>query len=268
MWIKADALAARHEDAFRKEAAAQFALDRRAVLAVIGEAKRKSLQRKAAIQWESALPDIRDVLTQAGDRWREAFTPLMAGVVKDAAEHWQVEAGMTFDVRNLEAEQWFVDHALKFSQPLIDTSEREIAALLQQGAREGWSVPQMQDTLTQMFEQWISGNVDAADFAGERLPPWRSEAIARTSTMQAYNAGSTEIYRQNSVKAREWLATLDDRARDSHVEANGQVVDIDAPFAVGGYELMFPGDTSLGADLGEIVNCRCTVIPVLEDEDA
>lgn len=207
---------------------------------------------------------MRDVLNAAGVRWREAFTPLVRGVVDDAAGHWQTEAGLSFDVRNPQAEQWFNDYLLHFSDPIQKTSADEIAALLQQGAREGWSVPQMQTTLTQVFQQWIAGNTNAADFAGERLPPWRTEAIARTETLRAYAAGSTEIYKENGVQQKEWLSTSDDRTRDSHAEANGQVVGIDEPFDIGGYAMMQPGDAGLGAPPSEFVNCRCTVLPVLE----
>lgn len=232
------------------------------MLALVSSAKQQSLRRKATINWESLLPDVQDVLQQAGERWREAFVPLVAGVVEDAAEHWRVEAGIAFDVENLEAQAWFIDYMLQFSTPICDTSEREIAALLQQGQRDGWSVAEMQATLTDLFQQWVAGDVDAADFAGERLPPWRASAIARTETMRAYASGSMEIYRSAGVTEKEWLATQDDHTRDSHSEADGQVVGIDEPFNVGGVEMMQPGDPNAPPD--ETINCRCTVLPVVE----
>lgn len=264
LWTKADALATGHEAAFRREAAAQFSLDMRAVLAVVGDMKRASLQRKAAIQWEMLFDDVQKILSDAGARWREAFTPLVKGVVMDAAEHWQAAAGMAFDVTNLEAVQWFNDYTLQFSTAIQATSEREIAALLQQGAREGWSVPQMQRGLTQMFQQWIDGGVDAADFAGERLPPYRAEAIARTETIRAANAGSEAIYRANAVERKEWLAAIDSRTRDSHAIASGQIVGMDEAFQVGGFAMRYPGDPN--APPGETVNCRCVVLPVMAVE--
>lgn len=262
LWAKADKLATDHEDAFRKEAAAQFKLDQREVLALVGDAKRKSLTRKAAIQWEDLLPDVKQTLADAGRRWQEQFVPLIKGVVADAADHWQAEAGLSFDVRNLEAEQWFIDYTAKFSTPITDTSEREIAAILQQGQSDGWSVGQMQTTLTQLFQQWIDGSTDAADFAGERLPPWRAEAIARTETMRAYNAGSTEIYRDNGVEQREWLATLDNRTRDDHAAADGQIVGIDELFSVGDEDLDYPGDPSGSPE--NTIACRCSTAPIME----
>jgi uncharacterized protein with gpF-like domain len=42
---------------------------------------------------------------------------------------------------------------------------------------------------------------------------------------------------------------------------DGEQVAIDKPFSNG---LMFPGDSAGGP--GEVCNCRCTIMPVLEDE--
>lgn len=264
LWKAADDLAVAHEAAFQREAAAQFELDKRSVLALISEAKRSSLRRKAAIQWEALSGEVGDVFSAAGDRWREAYAPLIRGVVEDAAGHWQVETGIAFDVENLEAQAWFVDYLLQFSTPITDTSTREIAALLQQGTREGWSVGEMQKALEQLFRQWMDGDVEAADFAGERLPPWRTELIARTETVRAFAAGSWQLYKDAGVAEKEWLATTDERTRDSHRSADGQVRALDAAFDVGGYAMQYPGDMRSGAPLDEVANCRCTLLPVVE----
>jgi HK97 family phage portal protein len=52
LWQAADDLAVSHEQAFRDEAGRQFDRDKREILALVGEMKRKSLARKAAVQWE------------------------------------------------------------------------------------------------------------------------------------------------------------------------------------------------------------------------
>jgi hypothetical protein len=44
----------------------------------------------------------------------------------------------------------------------------------------------------------------------------------------------------------------------NHQAAN-QTVKIDEPFTVSGEQLRFPGDESLGASLGNVINCRCAV---------
>jgi len=88
----------------------------------------------------------------------------------------------------------------------------------------------------------------------------RSERIARTETQAAMNEGAVEAYRQSGVVERKmWLATLDARVRDAHLEAHRQVVEVEANFLVGGEAISHPGEGSPG----NAINCRCTVAPVI-----
>lgn len=56
-----------------------------------------------------------------------------------------------------------------------------------------------------------------------------------------------------------WNTILDGRERITHNIADGQMQPIAMPFEVGTSLLMYPKDTSLGADAAEIINCRCTL---------
>ena len=88
----------------------------------------------------------------------------------------------------------------------------------------------------------------------------RAVLIARTETHQAANyANFTSLDVVNIPNTRkEWVAVNDDRTRDDHVAANGQVVDKDGMFVVGGSQLRYPGDPS-GAPK-QVINCRCTFV--------
>lgn len=98
----------------------------------------------------------------------------------------------------------------------------------------------------------------------------RTSAIrtARTAVTAAENAGRLDTYRaaqDMGIKLKkQWLATLDNRTRHAHAMLDGQTVDVDKPFKVDGYELMYPGDSSAPGYL--VYNCRCTTIAVLFDE--
>ena len=92
---------------------------------------------------------------------------------------------------------------------------------------------------------------------------------ARTAVTAAQNAGRLDTYRAAQDMGielkKQWLATLDNRTRHAHAMLDGQTVDVDKPFKVDGYELMYPGDSSAPGYL--VYNCRCTQIAVLDDVD-
>jgi SPP1 gp7 family putative phage head morphogenesis protein len=81
----------------------------------------------------------------------------------------------------------------------------------------------------------------------------RAQRIARTESHLAVMKGAHEAMVQNGVTHRQWLASLDERTRPAHLEANGQVVAIDEPYIVDNEELMFPGDPE--GSPGNIINC-------------
>lgn len=54
-----------------------------------------------------------------------------------------------------------------------------------------------------------------------------------------------------------WVSEADDLVRPTHLQADGQDRKANVAFTVGGFRLMVPGDTSLGAPKRETINCRC-----------
>lgn len=87
---------------------------------------------------------------------------------------------------------------------------------------------------------------------------------ARTMTTSAENAGRSDSY----VRAKEmgipmeqvWLATLDERTRDSHRELDGEAIKVGdkwhhPKFSNG---LRYPGDPD--GPPAEVYNCRCTMV--------
>lgn len=91
----------------------------------------------------------------------------------------------------------------------------------------------------------------------------RSMAIrnARTATTGAQNAGKqdrfTDLSEQGVIMTKIWVATEDARTRFEHEMADGQEVDVDDNFEVGGEYLNYPGDP-VGSPWN-IENCRCTM---------
>lgn len=132
-------------------------------------------------------------------------------------------------------------------------------------------------------KQQITASVTSSILQGKSIPKIandlqhrmqdmnRTSAIrtARTAVTGAQNAGRLDTYKaaqDMGIKLKkQWLATLDNRTRHAHAMLDGQTVDVDKPFKVDGYDIMYPGDTSAPGYL--VYNCRCTQIAEVDGED-
>jgi SPP1 gp7 family putative phage head morphogenesis protein len=89
--------------------------------------------------------------------------------------------------------------------------------------------------------------------------------VLRTELHDAVEAGSQAGYQDaidQGVKGRvRWIATLDDRVRDTHAEMDGVYQDDDGMFR-GAIEAEYPGWPGLPPE--ERINCRCTTFFELE----
>ncbi len=98
---------------------------------------------------------------------------------------------------------------------------------------------------------------------------YRGENIARTESITALRAGQHESVQQaieegeitEEDATKVWDATSSTkggRTRDDHVEMDGQRRPFNQPFtAPDGSQLMYPGDSSMGAPASQTINCRC-----------
>lgn len=114
-------------------------------------------------------------------------------------------------------------------------------------------------------------------FLAEGVSAWQNRAltVARTELIGAYNAGTfagmvSEAKQVGGDWEKLWLSTEDQRVRpthhaaDFHLGSNPQRVNLFAPFIVGGFPLMFPGDPS--GPPQEVINCRCVPLMVRPGE--
>ena len=96
--------------------------------------------------------------------------------------------------------------------------------------------------------------------------------IARTETTRVENSAHQAVGDHGKELGfnmwKRWVATEDGRTRDEHAEADGQEVPIDEPFVVGGEEMMYPGDISLGASAGNVINCLDGNVNVFNSQNA
>jgi len=88
---------------------------------------------------------------------------------------------------------------------------------------------------------------------------------ARTAVTCAQNKARFDSYERAEelgIKMKKvWIATLDDRTRESHAELDGEEVDINEKFSNG---LMFPADPDPDVDPSQTYNCRCRMITQID----
>jgi uncharacterized protein with gpF-like domain len=127
------------------------------------------------------------------------------------------------------------------TQKILTTAAREATEM---GLSLGWGIPQIADEIRARSQVAISQA--------------RANRIARTEVIRASNLGAMTGARSTGLLLdKEWIATADDRTRDTHSAADQQIVHMEENFIVGGWPAMFPAAASLPAE--ESVNCRCTV---------
>lgn len=132
---------------------------------------------------------------------------------------------------------------------IAETTRNQIVSAVDQGYREGL------------------GTAAIAKQVRARVPEFtafRSALIARTETHGAANFGANAAAKETGLTLqKEWVAASDERTRDDHRRADGQVVAMDDAFNVGGESLMYPGDPRGSAD--QTVNCRCGISHIVVD---
>jgi uncharacterized protein with gpF-like domain len=134
------------------------------------------------------------------------------------------------------------------------------------------------ESIIKVIQQGYNDNISVADITRnlqQRFGWYKAQAlrIARTETTTATNY-ATMLAAENSEYELDkmWISTQDIRTRRppkslfDHLDMNGQVVNAEQPFFVGGEEIMYPGDPTGLA--GNIINCRCKIVfTIKEDAD-
>ena len=139
----------------------------------------------------------------------------------------------------------------KEKAPIMRKLESELTTAILKGE----SIPNIARRLKSVSEGYLSNTI----------------RIARTETTRVQNSARQSVGEYGKAHGfvifKEWVATNDARTRDEHRAADGQQVPIDKPFKVGGEELMYAGDISLGASGWNTINCRCTMINIIKKKE-
>lgn len=136
-------------------------------------------------------------------------------------------------------------YAASMVKGISDTKKKMIRTHILDGISEGEGIRELSKRIDTLYL--------------EQIIPNRSSVIARTETIRASNLGSQAGAKSTGLALKkEWIATLDARTREEHLSVNKQTVPMSEPYTVAGEKMMFPGDVSLGASAGNVIQCRCT----------
>lgn len=146
--------------------------------------------------------------------------------------------------------QFFFANLQVLVQMMTRTTRVDVIAIVQKGIVDGKS------------------NADIAKDirrAAPKLAQQRATARSQMSVLQASGIGSEAGAVEAGVRVKMWVTTLDERTRRgergfNHARAHLQTVPINQPFIVSGQSLMNPGDTTLGASIGNVAGCRCVTL--------
>jgi len=209
--------------------------------------------------------EARQVVTRQGDegiagsifdldgeneRLSAVIGPVLTDIVENEGRIAAADLGAEFDPFHQRVQVFLHERQRALARVVNETTFNQLKETLAEGIAAGEGVDELAQRVQGVFAHATTT---------------RAERIARTETIGASNFAHTESYRQSGVvQWKRWLSALDERVRDSHRAAHGQTVPLESPFEVGGSALMHPGDPS--GPVWEIVNCRCTVAPVIEEE--
>lgn len=158
---------------------------------------------------------------------------------------------VSFDLLNEKALKFLEEKKIKFAIKVADTTHKAIIRELSEGFKLGEGIPELSNRIKNMPEFSMK----------------RATVVARTEVISSSNAGTLEGYKESGVViGKEWDSHKDERTRKHHLEANGQRVKLEDPFIVDDDLLDYPGDNSHDAKASNVIQCRCTLIPILEGE--
>jgi SPP1 gp7 family putative phage head morphogenesis protein len=233
-WLTFDKVATNNETDFERAMIIFFSNQESRALSNVKSVK--ALNADEILNWKE---EDRRLLAVMSPLWLKSFSD-GANTVSDTYGF-----NVNFNLLNPKFLEWVETNGAELVKGINETTKKGLQSTISEGIQDGDSIPEIRKRVQAVF-----------DTASKS----RANTIARTETHGSVSNGTFQTYSSAGLEKKEWLATLDPRTRDSHLSINRQVVDIDKKFSNG---LMFPGDSSGSAK--EVINCRCTLLPVIQD---
>jgi len=187
---------------------------------------------------ENFQKDVGDIInwSEEVDLFAKLSFPMFEDIVSRRGDVAAELVGATFLVDQKVID--FIDgKAFRFASEVNETTQAALREALGEGVVAGEGVPQLKNRVSEIFQDRKS---------------WEAERIARTEVIEAHNQADVLAYKQSGVVSKkEWLAEPD--ACEICREVDQQQVLLNDSFSTG-------GDSPPAHP-----NCRCAILPVLEE---
>lgn len=229
------------ERALKSRIRAQFTREQKATIEALRRQERRGVERR---DW------VDEAVNGSSKEWIDLLREF---ILRGFANGWSLfEAesakSVSFNVYEAKAQQFAARNAGTKVKEILQTTLDALRKVLSEAVETGMSIDRIAEAIARLYDE----------FKGTR-----SETIARTETANAVNTGKHEAAvesarRLDLVLKKRWVATLDDRTRESHAAANGSTRPLSEPFEMSsGATLKHPGDPNGPAS--EVIRCRCTL---------
>lgn len=257
-------------------------------------ARTAALKRRTAIQRDTAAELIR-LLTEAQTRiaatlagtttdFQAFMLPQLQRQIRQAMQDIGGQMGATLDASAVQSWQAGIDLV---DQPL-DAGGIRIVGLMpeidtrQLDAMRTFMTDRMDDvsvTLANQINAELGLVAIGAQTVGDAIVKVeglikeggrrRAITITRTELGRAFAVATQQRMTQAQELVpglqKQWRRSSKLHSRPSHDAADGQIVDVDKPFIVGGHALMHPRDPT--APASETINCGCESLPYMAHWD-
>ena len=181
---------------------------------------------------------IREMATPAGEAIEaSAQSAAQHGRNQVIAELQRQGSSISFTDLPRSALDVIRDRAFEASEGTIERITGDVMANLTKSYEDGLGIQEAARNLREVFEG---------------MEDYELRRVARTEIISAQNEGTFLTEQELGIEFHEWIATVDSRTRDAHVEIDGVIVKVGDLFPNG---LRYPGDRN--GPIEEWINCRC-----------
>lgn len=190
---------------------------------------------------------------------QETINDKLTGLIREAVSLVgtmvldEINPEIDFDSLDTKLLRWIADRAGRSAEMIQGVTDQDVLSTLWNVVAEGkYTIPLLSEALQNAYG----------------FSPARAETVSRTEVITAGRSGQYYADVQSGIViGKRWMAAHQERTREAHREADGQVVALEDPFIVKGEKMMFPGDTQFGPSADNTINCRCYYERILEGEE-